>query len=89
MTDVGKGSPEATPWVKFKAAGGYGEEPLFRLLTYSQSHQHRRVSDGDGSIHSSYLMNGHTKAGMIVGGTSVVDIGGVAGCRHSYEEDSE
>ncbi len=26
MTELGNGSPEATPWVKFKAAGLYGEE---------------------------------------------------------------
>ena len=37
MTELGNGSPEATPCVKFKPVGLYGELPLFRLLTYVYS----------------------------------------------------
>ena len=34
----------------------------------------------------SYLVNGDAEAGMIVRGTSVIDIGGVAGYSNAHEE---
>ena len=34
----------------------------------------------------SYLVNGDAEAGMIVRGTSVIDVGGVAGYSNAYEE---
>ena len=37
------------------------------------------------ALHS-YLVNGDAEAGMIVRGTSVIDVGGVAGYSNAYEE---
>ena len=34
----------------------------------------------------SYLVNGDAEAGMIVRGTSVIDIGGIAGDSNAHEE---
>lgn len=86
MTELGKGSPDATPCVKFNGPL-YGEDPLLRLLTYAHIHWHRCKGGYSDGMDQSYLVNGHAETGVIVRGTPIVDIGGIASYRNACEEE--